>query len=131
LIDGAPMTLKEKALYNQIHPLKLSTDILAAAVSLYFFWFHQPVPALILHFLPPVIASALLIRYADLEPLKETAFGRYVGANMTRTIEAIRLFGDLVMIVGAWMHDLLLIAAGVIIIAGAWGNGLLPSRRRR
>jgi len=125
------MTLKEKALYNQIHPLKLSTDILAAAVSLYFFWFHLPVPALILHFLPPVIVSALLIRYANLEPLKDTALGRYVGLNMTRTIEAIRLFGDLVMIVGAWMHDVLLIAAGLIIIAGAWGNGLLPSRKRR
>ena len=42
----AMMTLKEKALYHQIHPLKLSTDILASLVSLYLFWLHQPVPAL-------------------------------------------------------------------------------------
>ena len=41
------MTLKEKALYHQIHPLKLSTDILAAAVSLYLFWVHEPLPALV------------------------------------------------------------------------------------
>jgi hypothetical protein len=125
------MTLKEKALYHQIHPLKLSTDILAAVVSLYLFWLHQPLPALLLHFGPPVIASALLIRYADLEPLKESAFGHYVGRSMTRTIEIIRLFGDLVMILGAWLHDGLLISAGLLIVVGGWCNGLLPSKIRR
>jgi hypothetical protein len=125
------MTLKEKALYNQIHPLKLSTDILAALVSLYLFWLHQPLPALVLHFVPPLIASALLIRYADLEPLKDSAFGRYVGRNMTRTIEGVRLFGDLVMILGAWHHDPLLLSAGLLVIVGAWCNGLLPSKTRR
>jgi hypothetical protein len=125
------MTLKEKALYNQIHPLKLSTDILAAMVSLYLFWLHEPLPALVLHFVPPLIASALLIRYADLEPFKESAFGRYVGSHMTRTIEFIRLFGDLVMILGAWRHDALLLSAGLLVIVGAWCNGLLPSKIRR
>ena len=129
-MDGAPMTLKERALYNQIHPLKLSTDILAAAVSLYFFWLHQLLPALVLHFVPPLIASALLIRYADLEPLKQSAFGRYVGRNMTRTVEGVRLFGDLVMILGAWLHDVMLLSAGLLVIVGAWCSGLLPSKRR-
>ncbi len=125
------MTLKEKALYNQIHPLKLSTDILAAVVSLYLFWLRQPVPALLLHFVPPIVASWLLIRYADLEPLKESAFGRYVGRTMTRMIEAIRLFGDLVMIFGAWRHDVMLLALGLLVIIGAWCNGLIPSKTRR
>ncbi len=125
------MTLKEKALYNQIHPLKLSTDILAAAVSLYFFWLHQLLPAFVLHFVPPLIASALLMRYADLAQLKETGLGRYVERNMTRIIEAIRLFGDLVMILGAWLHDALLLTAGLLVIIGAWCNGFLPSKARR
>jgi hypothetical protein len=125
------MTPKEKALYNQIHPLKLSTDILAAAVALYLFWLHQPLPALALRFLPPLIVSMLLIRYADLAPLKGTAFGRYVGTSMTRTIEGIRLFGDLVMILGAWTHDVRLLALGFLVILGAWCNGLLPSKTRR
>ena len=125
------MTPKDKALYNQIHPLKLSTDILAAVVSLYFFWLHRLLPALALHFVPPLVASALLIRYADLAPLKESAFGRYVGRYMTRTIEGIRLFGDLVMILGAWIHDVLLLSAGLLVIVGAWCSGLLPSKTRR
>ena len=131
MINGAPMTPKDKALYSQIHPLKLSTDILGAVVSLYFFWLHQLLPALALHFVPPLVASALLIRYADLAPLKESAFGRYVGRHMSRTIEGIRLFGDLVMIIGAWIHDVLLLSAGLLVIVGAWCSGLLPSKTRR
>ncbi|HTQ83843.1 MAG TPA: hypothetical protein VMI47_11310 [Pseudolabrys sp.] len=125
------MTLKEKALYNQIHPLKLSTDILAAAVSLYLFWLHQPLPALLLHFVPPLLASWLIIRYVDLTPQKDSGFGRYVAANMTRMIEGIRLFGDLVMIFGAWRNDPKLLALGFLVIVGAWCNGLLPSKTRR
>ena len=125
------MTLKEKALYHQIHPLKLSTDILAAVVSLYFFWAHQPLAGLAIHFAPPLLASWLLIRYADLAPVKDTAFGRYVAANMTRTIEAVRLFGDLVMIFGAWRHDEKLIVLGLLVVVGAWCNGLLPSKQRQ
>ena len=124
------MTLKEKALYNQIHPLKLSTDILAAAVSLYLFWIHQPLPALLLHFVPPIIATWLIIRYVDLEPQRASAFGRYVEKNMTRLIEGVRLFGDLVMIFGAWTHDVLLLLLGLAVIVGAWCNGLLPSKTR-
>lgn len=32
------MTPQEKALYHQIHPLKLFTDISAEVISLYLFW---------------------------------------------------------------------------------------------
>ena len=125
------MTLKEKALFHQIHPLKLATDILAAAGSLYFFWLHRLMPGLVLHFVPPLIASALLIRYADLEMLRQSDFGRYVGRNMTRMIEGFRLFGDLVMILGAWFHNLLLLSAGLLVIVGAWCSGFLPSITRQ
>jgi hypothetical protein len=124
------MTAKEKALYHQIHPLKLATDMLAAAISLFLFWRHTLIPALLVHFLPPLIVSWLLIRYAELAPIKDSPLGRYVGQHMTRTIEAVRLFGDIVMVIGAWYHDVLLLLAGLVIIAGAWCNGLLPSRKR-
>jgi hypothetical protein len=125
------MTPKEKALYHQIHPLKLATDVLASVVSLYFFWQHQIVIAFALHFVPPLIASFLLVRYGALAALREGAFGRYVARHMTRMMEAVRLFGDIVTIVGAWYHDWLLVAAGFALILGAWCNGLLPSARAR
>jgi len=125
------MTPKEKALYHQIHPAKLATDLAASVISLYFFWQHQLVIALAIHFIPPLVASGLVIRYAALERYRDSAFGRYVARHMTRLIEGVRLFGDIVTLIGAWYHDWLLIAAGFAIVLGAWGQGLLPSARGR
>jgi len=125
------MTLKEKMLFHQIHPAKLATDWLAAAVSLYFFWQHQLLVGLILHFLPPILASFLLVRYAALERYRHAPFGRYVERHMTRFIEAVRLFGDVVMMLGAWAHDLQLLLLGLAVIIGAWCNGLMTPRRAR
>ena len=71
-----------------------------------------------------------MIRYADLEPLRQSAFGHYIAKTMSRTIEGVRLFGDLVMIFGAWKHDVLLIVLGLAVIVGAWCNGLIPSKVR-
>ncbi len=124
------MTLKERALYHQIHPLKLATDVLASVVSLYFFWQHQLAVGFAVHFLPPFIASGLLMRYGALEIYRDSSFGRYVARYMTRTIEGLRLFGDIVTIIGAWSHDWLLLAAGFAVVLGAWCNGLLPTRQR-
>lgn len=123
------MPTRERVLYHQIHPLKLATDISASIVSLYFFWHHQLVLALMLHFLPPIIVSAILLRFSELETLRDSGFGRYVAHHMTRTIEAVRLFGDLVTIIGAWSHSWLLLAVGFSVILGAWCNGLLPTKQ--
>jgi len=117
------VTLREKALYHQIHPAKLATDILAEPVSLYFFWRHELWLGLATHFLPPIIASALVIRFADLEPAKASALGRYVRRHMTRAVEAARLAGDLVMVAGAWLRAPLLIALGLAFVAAAWLSG--------
>jgi hypothetical protein len=124
------MTMKERVLYHQIHPLKLATDILASVVSLYLLW-HQMIGAgLLVHFVPPIVASALLLRYANFDVQAQSAFGRYIAQNMTRTIEMIRFFGDLVTVLAAWQQDALLMVLGFAVIVGAWCNGLLPSAKR-
>ena len=64
------MTLKEKILYHQIHAWKLAANIGCEPVSLYFFWQHKFLPAVTTHFVPPIVASLLLIRYGDLEAHK-------------------------------------------------------------
>jgi hypothetical protein len=120
------MTLKERALYHQIHPLKLLVDVLASVASLYFFWQHYLTVGFALHYLPPIAVSALLMRFAELEQYRNSSFGRYVASHMTRTIELLRLFGDFVTIIGAWYHDWVLLAAGFAVVLGAWCNGLLP-----
>ena len=123
------MTFSEKVLYHQIHPAKLATDIGAALVSLYFFWQHRLVLGLVTHFAPPVAASALLVAFGTFEVQKNSRLGRYIAWHMTRAVEAIRLAGDIVMVVGAWVHSPAVIAAGLLMVIAAWTSG--PLRRRR
>lgn len=77
------MTLQEKALYHQIHPLKLFTDSSAEVLSLYLFWKRKLLARLFVLLVPPIILSTLLIRWVDLEAYKQSAFGRYIRAYMT------------------------------------------------
>ena len=121
------MTLREKALYHQIHPAKLAADILTEFVSLYLLWRHQLAIGLLTHFLPPILASALLVSFGDFEAQKNSALGRYIAWHMTRSIEAIRLAGDIVMVLGAWYRAPAMIAAGLGIVLTAWASG--PLRR--
>ena len=119
------MTFAEKALFHQIHPLKLGTDILAEVVSLYFLWRHQLVIGLVTHFVPPILASALLISLADLERQRTSPLGGYISWHMTRSMEGLRLGGDIVMVVGAWLRQPLVIVAGLLVVLGAWSSGRL------
>lgn len=117
------MRLRERALYHQIHPAKLATDILASVVSLWLFWHHRLWLGLAVHFIPPVVASAALLRWAELENIAHSRLGRYVHRYMNRTVEAVRLAGDLVTAAGAWFHSPATIAAGLLIVAMAWLSG--------
>jgi hypothetical protein len=122
---NANMNFADKVLYHQIHPLKLGTDILASLVSLYFFWQHKLVTGLILHLAPPLIASLVVLYAFDLEPQRQSALGQYVKRTMAHGIEAIRLMGDIVMVLGAWFHSVPLIGAGLAILwqIAPWRTG--------
>src|SRR5262245_65857733 len=111
------MNFADKVLYHQIHPLKLGTDILASLVSLYFFWQHKLFIGLILHLAPPIIASLAVIYGFDLEPLSQSALGQYVTRTMTHGVEAIRLIGDIIMVLGAWFRSLELLGGGLSFVA--------------
>jgi hypothetical protein len=116
--------LPEKVLYHQIHPLKLLADGSAEIVSLPWFWQHRLGPAMVAHFVPPVVASLALIRWADLEPYRRSAFGRYVARSMTPNMQGLRLLGDLVMVVGAWRRRWPIILAGALLVLLGWLRGL-------
>ena len=85
------MNQKEKILFHQIHPAKLATDIVSAIVSLYFFWQHELLIGLIAHFVPPPVGSFLVIRFAGLEPYKNSRLGRYLVRYMTPSAQGSRL----------------------------------------
>ena len=119
------MTRKEKILYHQIHPLKLLTDVSTGFFTTYLLWYHNITWFLILFLAPSVVVTLLLMRYADLERLKNSVFGRYIEKYMNSKIEAIRFIGQIVMWVAAWFHFAFLIAVGLLIIIAAWCNGLV------
>jgi len=124
------MNFANKVLYHQIHPLKLGTDILASLVSLYFFWQHKLFIGLILHLAPPIIASLAVIYAFDLGPQRQSAFGQYLKRTMTHAIEAIRLMGDIVMVLGAWFHSVPLIGVVLAIVVAGWLSGVVRAQRQ-
>jgi hypothetical protein len=119
------MTGAEKYLYHQIHPLKIAADWTAGLAALYPLWQHQLLFGLVVMLVPPTVASFLIIRFVDLEPQKQSAFGRYLARYMTRAAEAVRLLGMTVVAVGAWLHSPIVIVAGFLVIMLAWMRGLL------
>src|SRR5215471_16173561 len=96
------MTPQEKTLYHQIHPFKLFTDISAEFVSLYLFWRHKLIAGLVAMFVPPIIASLLIIKLVNLETYKQSAFGRYIRVYMTPSVVTVRVLGTVVTHIGAW-----------------------------
>ena len=118
------MDFGEKVLYHQIHPAKLAADVGGSLASTYLMWRRRFVAAMLAAFVPAVVASVLVIRYADLEKRKHSPFGRYIGRYMDRRVEAWRFFGQVVVWVGAWYRVGNLVPIGVAIVLAAWASGV-------
>ena len=121
------MTLHERVLYHQTHPLKVATDISAGFVALYFFKEHLLPPDVVV--VPPVAVSVLLSWRANLDRDRTSALGRYVRHYMTRFREALRPAGFVIMSVGAWAHLWRFIGFGLLIIILCWLPGIPWPRR--
>lgn len=117
------MTFQEKVLYHQISPLKLSTDWITAFISLYFFWKHNLLLGLIVGFVPPILASFLIMQFVNIEKLKKSLSGQYIAKYMTKQMQVLRLVGYFLMVLGAWWHFALLIIFGLGLILLVWFRG--------
>jgi hypothetical protein len=122
------MTREEKLLYHQIHPLKLLTDSTAGFVALPLLWRRRPGAALLVMIVPPVLVSALIIRYVDLEPYRRSALGRYVEEYMTTEMQGVRLAGYLIMALGAWHRRLWPLPLGLFVVLFGWFRGMIFPR---
>jgi hypothetical protein len=123
------MTREEKILYHQIHPLKLFTDWTAGFAALPLLRRHRLRAALLVTLVPSILSSILVIRYADLEPYKRSAFGRYVERYMTREMQGVRLAGYLIMSLGAWYRRPWSMPLGLLVVLFGWSRGVLFPRR--
>jgi hypothetical protein len=125
------MTPQEKTLYHQIHPLKLFTDISAEVLSLSLFWKRKLIAGFFVLLVPSIIVSTLLIKWADLEAYKQSAFGRHIRVYMTPMVVAARLLGTVITHLGAWYRKPVLIPLGLVIVLLAWLRGILWPKRTK
>lgn len=119
------MDFKQQSLYHQIHPAKLLTDWSTAFIAAWLFWEGHLVLGLAVGLVPAPIASALVIRFADLERLKDSAFGHYIARYMTTAAQTVRLLGAAIFWIAAWYHSWVGMATGLLVIVVAWSYGLL------
>lgn len=124
------LSLREKVLYHQIHPLKLAVDISGSLASTWLLWEREFLLGMLATFLPSVAASAAMLRWMDFERQKDSAFGRYVAFHMTHIAEAIRFAGQIVAWIGAWFHLGWVIAVGLAVVVLGWTYSL-PGWRSR
>jgi hypothetical protein len=111
-------------LLHQVHPAKLATDIPAELVSGVLLWRQQPAWGLAVLFLPPIVASAAVLHWADVEALRNQPAGRYVLVHLPPAAEVVRLAGDAMMAYGAWRRRPTVVVAGVVMVGLGWSHGL-------
>jgi hypothetical protein len=119
------MNIREKALYHQIHPVKLFTDVSTSFMSLFLIWQHNLLAGLSIGIIPSILVSLVVIRFANVEKIKQSSFGRYVGRYMTNEMQAVRLFGQVVIWFGAWYRIVLAVVGGYLLILLAWTRAKL------
>jgi hypothetical protein len=61
----------ERRLYHEIHAAKIATDLAADVAGTILLWRHRLTAGLMASLLPPVVASALLMRTDQLSELNE------------------------------------------------------------
>jgi hypothetical protein len=125
------LSVAERVLYHQVHPLKLATDISTAVASLALLAEHRPAVALAVMFVPSIIASALLVRFGNFSKTHKSHAGAYLRPYMTKTMQGVRFLGMGIASVGAWVHLWWLLPVGAAVILWGWFGGWLLDRDRR
>jgi hypothetical protein len=118
------MNLIEKNLYQQIHPLRLAVDWSSGFFACYLLWHQEIAGALIVAFIPSLFVSMIVMRFVDLEKIKNSAFGRYYKRTYKQSLDLIRLAGFVVMALGSYYHLLPVAGVGLAIIVITWTYGL-------
>ena len=116
---------RDDALVHQVRPVKMGTDMAAAIASTALLWRRRPLAGLLIRYLPPMAASALVLAMADLDRLRDTPAGRYVIRHMPSSAVVARMAGDTVVAAAARRRSLPGIAVGAALIAAGWSHGLL------
>lgn len=122
------MNLIEKNLYQQIHPLRLATDWLSGFAACYLLWQKEVAGGIIVAFIPSLFVSLVVMRFVDLEKVKNSAFGRYYKRTYKQLLDTLRLAGFAVMAIGSYNQSLPAVGAGLLLIIGTWTFGIFQKK---
>ena len=119
------MTFGEKLRYHHVHPAKLGIDVVSTIVAAVLLWQQHLLRAIAIGLAPPIIASLLVIQFANVEKLAHTRLGRYVGRHMPMGMEFIKLIGVFIFWGAAWYRSVFYCSVGLLVIAFTWVRGAL------
>ncbi len=122
---------RQTLLSRQAHPGSVAVGWVFGLLSLIPFWSHNLVLGIILAIGPSLLVSYLLVQFTDVTDYKNSRLGRYLSAHMSTSLQIVRIVGFVLMVLGAWAHDLIVIALGLSLIILAWLNGVFTTRFNR
>jgi hypothetical protein len=124
------VTFAERALYHQIHPAKVFTDVATLVLGIDLFWGQFLLPGLLIAVVPPFLVSASLIHETELEGYRRSGMGAYMRRFMPPSAQALRLFGVALAFYAALHHLPAGVFAGLALVSACWANGIVPRPSR-
>lgn len=122
------MNIPEKNLYQQVHPARLVTDWTTGFFACYLLWQQDLITAVVIAFIPSLIVSFIVIKFGDLEKIKNSAFGKYFKRTYDKSHDLIRLGGFITMGISAWYQSFGGMGLGLAIIVISWVSGMFSNK---
>jgi len=124
------MTLRDKLLYHHAHPAKLLVDVGCAVAASWLCWNQHVLRAVAVGLGPPALVSLLVLQFADVERVKESLLGRYVGTHMSLALHSTAIAGVVIAWLAALRHSIFYCTVGLLIVTFAWVRGPLHESGR-
>ncbi|MBP9212102.1 MAG: hypothetical protein KBF97_04825, partial [Bacteroidetes bacterium] len=94
----------------------------------YLLWQKEVAGGIIVAFIPSLFVSLVVMRFVDLEKVKNSAFGRYYKRTYKQLLDTLRLAGFAVMAIGSYNQSLPAAGAGLLLIIGTWTIGIFQKK---
>jgi hypothetical protein len=125
------MTIRERVLYHQVHPLTLTADAAAIVAGAVLLWQQHLLRAMAIGLGLPIAASVIVIQFANVERLAQSRSGHYVARYMTRWTVVARVIGVFIAWEGAWYRSAFWCGVGMLVVALVWARGALGGHALR
>jgi hypothetical protein len=114
---------RDRERYHQLHPAKLLTDWVTAALAGGLLWGRRPLAAVIVGLGPSFLVTLLFLSGRldhALERIRRRPLAQAIAPKLTTGVNTLRFAGLGASWAGCWFHRAWLIPTGVLTIVGAW-----------